>query len=557
MAEGGVGLDPVICDLCEDKPAQFFCRTCDGNMCIDCKNDHKKKKMFLRHDVVKMTLTRKMELDGFGYCNVHPENKYELSCQSCEIPVCTKCISGKHNGHNMKDISTAYLDAKRRISEMMNEVDNYLIPTYRRNIEALESVLFNVKKQSKELEQTVVQRSKSFTDFIHSIEKEVTQKSLVDSARYTDQIAAEKKEIESHLSFLQKLRASLLEQRDAKSMTDLILYTNENSKLAEREIKFQIPSFQPAYFLSDVAFEKTLKILFGLLLPSRLVNQKEPHLVLVKAKKLKEIKTTIESPCGLRVSYQNPDAVWVRGCENRVYKMDMNGVTLATFPTETDFGKPSGMIELENGNILYTDMENKKIRKVAKNLQKMGEINTEWYPIGMCLSLSGHILVCVAQLKASESNESDIGKILRMNCQGNIFQEIQRKSNNENLYIRPICISENVNQDICVSDCTKCSVIVVDRTGLFRFAYGGGFILKNGKEFIPTELDTDKDGNILITDEINNFVHLLDVNGRFLKYILTTEDGISTPRGLKVDDKDRLWLTETDTQRIKVFQYLE
>lgn len=287
MAEGGVGLDPVICELCEDKPAQFFCRTCDGNMCIDCKNDHKKKKMFLRHDVVKMTLTRKLELDGFGYCNVHPENKYELSCQSCEIPVCTKCISGKHNGHNMKDISTAYLDAKRRISEMMNEVDNHLIPTYRRNIEALESVLCNVKKQSKELEQTVVQRSKSLTDFIHLIEKEVTQKSLVDSAKYSDQIAAEKKEIESHLSFLQKLRASLLEQRDAKSMTDLILYTNENSKLAEREIKFQIPSFQPAYFLSDVAFEKTLKILFGLLLPSRLVNQKDPHLVLVKAKKIK------------------------------------------------------------------------------------------------------------------------------------------------------------------------------------------------------------------------------------------------------------------------------
>lgn len=557
MAEGGVGLDPVICDLCEDKPAQFFCRTCDGNMCIDCKNENKKKKMFLRHDVVKMTLTRKMELDGFGYCNVHPENKYELSCQSCEIPVCTKCISGKHNGHNMKDISTAYLDAKRRISEMMNEVDNYLIPTYRRNIEAVESVLCNVKKQSKELEQTVVQRSKSLTDFIHSIEKEVTQKSLVDSARYTDQIAAKKKEIESHLSFLQKLRASLLEQRDAKSMTDLILYTNENSKLAEREIKFQIPSFQPAYFLSDVAFEKTLNILFGLLLPSRLVNQKDPHLVLVKAKKLKEIKTTVILPCGLSVSYQNQAAVWVRGGENRVYKMDMNGTTLATFPTETDFGKPSGLIELEDGNILYTDMENKKIRKVAKNLQKMGEINTEWYPIGMCLSLSGHILVCVSQLKVLETNESDIGKILRMNCQGNIFQEIQRKSNNENLYTRPICVSENVNQDICVSDCTKCSVIVVDRTGIFRFAYEGGFIQNYDRSFGPAELDTDKDGNILISDYGNSLVHLLDIDGRFLQYILTAKDGISKPRGLKVDDDERLWITEIGTQCIKVFQYLD
>lgn len=259
----------------------------------------------------------------------------------------------------------------------------------------------------------------------------------------------------------------------------------------------------------------------------------------------------------MSVSNQNQAAVWVRGCENRVYKMDINGITLATFPTETDFGKPSGLIELEDGNILYTDLENKKIRKVAKNWQKMGEINTEWYPIGMCLSLSGHILVCVAQLKVMETNESDVGKVLRMNCQGNIFQEIQRKNNNENLYTRPICISENVNQDICVSDCFKCSVIVVDRTGRFRFAYGGGFTLKNGNVFIPTELDTDKDGNILITDEINDFVHLLDINGRFLRYILTTEDGISKPRGLKVDDEDRLWLTETNTQRIKVFQYLE
>lgn len=259
----------------------------------------------------------------------------------------------------------------------------------------------------------------------------------------------------------------------------------------------------------------------------------------------------------MSVSYQNQAAVWVRGGENRVYNMDMNGTTLATFATETDFGKPSGLIELEDGNILYTDMENKKIRKVTKNLQKMGEINTEWYPIGMCLSLSGHILVCVSQLKVLETNESDIGKILRMNCQGNIFQEIQRKSNNENLYTRPICVSENVNQDICVSDCTKYSVIVVDRTGIFRFAYEGGFTQNYDRRFGPAELDTDKDGNILISDYENSLVHLLDIDGRFLQYILTAKDGISKPRGLKVDDEDRLWITEIGTQCIKVFQYLD
>lgn len=80
MAEGENCLDLVLCELCEDKPAQFYCRTCDGNMCKECKEDHKRKKMFLRHDVVRLTITGKLELEGFGYCNVHPKSKYELNC---------------------------------------------------------------------------------------------------------------------------------------------------------------------------------------------------------------------------------------------------------------------------------------------------------------------------------------------------------------------------------------------------------------------------------------------------------------------------------------------
>lgn len=49
-------------------------------MCVDCKDDYKRKKMFLCYDVVKMILTRKMEIDGYGYCNVYFESKYELNC---------------------------------------------------------------------------------------------------------------------------------------------------------------------------------------------------------------------------------------------------------------------------------------------------------------------------------------------------------------------------------------------------------------------------------------------------------------------------------------------
>lgn len=556
MAEGGVGLDPVLCDLCEDKPAQLFCRTCDGNMCLDCKDDHKRKKMFLRHDVDKMTLTRKMEVDGYGYCNVHPESKYELCCQACIMPVCTKCIAGEHNGHKMKDMSTAYLEAKRRILEIINEVDCHLIPAYRRNVEDLEALLRDVKIQTRELEQTVVSRSQNLTDFIQSIEKEFLQKICSERTSYGDQINAEKNEIGSHVSYLQTLHASLVGKRDTRSMTDLILFTTNYSQRETNKI-FQIPSFQPASFITHFSYENVLRVLFGLHLPSRMVIQKRKRCIMAKAKEIKNIGATVVFPIGLFVSDQNQGIVWVRGSKATVHKVDMQGNVQATLSTQTKIGRPSGLIETEDGIMFYTDVENKKIRKVAKDLQEENEINTEWYPMGMCISLSGHILVCVAYLSSHESNESDVGKILRMNCQGDIFQEIEKNSDNENLFMRPICISENINQDICVSDCQKKSVIVVDRTGGFRFAYGGNFIKNDDRIFNPTELDTDKDGNILISDEKNNLVHLLDIDGRFLQYILTTKDGISKPRGLKVDDEDRLWLTEIDTQRIKVFQYLD
>lgn len=76
----------------------------------------------------------------------------------------------------MKDISTTYLEAKRRISEIINEVDCHLIPTYKRNMEDLETLLGDVKKQSRELEQTVVKQSQKLKDFIQSIEIELLQR---------------------------------------------------------------------------------------------------------------------------------------------------------------------------------------------------------------------------------------------------------------------------------------------------------------------------------------------------------------------------------------------
>nr|XP_022298503.1 uncharacterized protein LOC111107545 isoform X4 [Crassostrea virginica] len=556
MAEGGICLDAVMCDLCEKEPAQFFCRTCDGNLCNECKEDHKRKKMFLRHDVVKMTLTRKMEMKGFGYCTEHQESKYELSCQACAVPVCTKCIANKHNGHKMTDISSAYLDAKRRISKIIKEIDESLLPKNIRSLDELETVLSDVKRQSRDLEQTVVQRSQSLCSQVQSIEKELLHKICHESTKCNNEITAEKNDIEIHLSSLQELQRTLTEKRDSLSMTELILYMMENLDISERHREFPTISFQPASFLSNVFNDSSLRMLFGLVLPSRVSRQKIKKRIMAKSIVTKRIRTTIKSPIGLFVVV-NHGNVWVRGEDVRVDKINPQGDVVATISTRTQIGRPSGLIEIENGMVWYTDLENKKIRILSNDLKEQDKIDTEWHPIGMCRSQSGHILVCVAFLSLTVTNESDVGKILRMDYEGNIFQEIQKNSKDENLFIRPICITENINQDICVSDCHKDSIVVVDKTGLFRFAYDGGFTKSDGRVFTPTELDHDSDGNIIVCDCYNKLVHLVDINGGIFKHILRESDGISSPRGLKVDSEDKLWITDEDTGCIMVVQYID
>lgn len=157
----------------------------------------------------------------------------------------------------MEKISTAYLKSKDTISEIINEVKDHLIPTHRRSIQDLEAVLCDVKKHTRDLKQTVIHRTKCLADFICSIEKDVLQKIHDDERTYSDQIVAGKKEVESHLSFLQRLQSSLIEEQGNKSMTDPILYIKNKLELAERKKVSKCPIFNQ-HILSAMTHLKNL-----------------------------------------------------------------------------------------------------------------------------------------------------------------------------------------------------------------------------------------------------------------------------------------------------------
>lgn len=119
-------------------------------------------------------------------------------------------------------------------------------------------------------------------------------------------------------------------------------------------------------------------------------------------------------------------------------------------------------------------------------------------------------------------------------------------------YIVDISTTSQINGDICVSDVDKEAVVVVNKSGQYRFSYTGQ---ESGLD--PWGICTDILGHIIVCDNYSEKIHFLDQDGHLLKLLLTDKNGIFPPLSVRVDDKNNLHLGQWDTNIVSVFKYLQ
>ena len=129
-----------------------------------------------------------------------------------------------------------------------------------------------------------------------------------------------------------------------------------------------------------------------------------------------------------------------------------------------------------------------------------------------------------------------------------MLQEIQYDSQCQPLYQWAYYITENVNGDIIVTDSKKKKAIAVDRFWIFQYSYSGG---KNA-----SSAATDSVGHVYLTDFKGDKIHMLDRDGRFLRYIIP-EGGRKAPRPVCMIGDMEMIVGECKTgltKRIKFFE---
>ena len=79
--------------------------------------------------------------------------------------------------------------------------------------------------------------------------------------------------------------------------------------------------------------------------------------------------------------------------------------------------------------------------------------------------------------------------------------------------------------------------------------------------FKPYGLCIDSAGRVLITDFYDYRVHILDRDGRFLRYLMNWKDGLALPVSIDVDGEGHAWVGQRGTLlwmgEIKVVKYLQ
>lgn len=131
-----------------------------------------------------------------------------------------------------------------------------------------------------------------------------------------------------------------------------------------------------------------------------------------------------------------------------------------------------------------------------------------WRHHGVCTTFSWDFLVAIT----SDDNEQT--KVVRYSYFTE-KQSIQFDDKGDPLFssclYNIIFITENRNLDICVSDNTAQSVLVVDLAGKLRFTYSGYPTTK--KSFETVDITTDNQSQTLIADSKNHCIHILNEDG--------------------------------------------
>ncbi|XP_061175598.1 uncharacterized protein LOC133184525 [Saccostrea echinata] len=559
--------DILRCIHCEEKPVERYCTHCKNKFCSKCAEEHVENSSYSHHQIIKYS-SMIYKMNGPQMCLDHPCKEYTMCCKLCRIPVCHECIGEKHAKHTLCSMESMFEECMKKIAVDDMKIKASLKPEIEERLSKLKSIKNDIKKGYCQLRDQAIEQKEAFKKLVDKVFEETIELVDANKKRDIEDIEKYEKEMNEQSSILDEILGFYRSKMIAHP-TELIFYIKDHPEDATFSDLSEILGFTPPVFQKGFLNKDHITWQFGSFLPSVITQsveestekqenqsaepeeyvpsqeeeQQEERKVLPFPKCLFEFEFSVSDM--YFVKYVHSQKFLLSGKQKDIFVVNEGGKRICAIPTSTGIGYPSGLAPTREGGIFYSDNKNKCIRKVSPDNIDNVAFRTNGRPLGICTTRSGDVIVCLQDCPG--------GKVVKYDERGHLKLEITHK-----YLIEPFCVCLNINNDICISDAISQKVIVVDRYNKERFVYEGGYSwLSTFWKFFPCDLATDSLGNILIADRENATIHIIDKDGYFLRYLLTKRDELVWPHGVCIDNKDRLWVADQVSSKIRVFEYLK
>ncbi|XP_078341346.1 uncharacterized protein LOC144627657 [Crassostrea virginica] len=517
-------ISAVECNLCKNS-VSCFCQGCQVNLCYDCIKKHMESDSSIVHSITDY----KHKNDAHTFCDSHSRMECTAYCKTCHVPICLQCVSIGHKSHEISELS----DKIEELFQSITQENDRLQSSRNDLIQVLDHMNQQMSSLSSYYEQKKEEVSARGEKCHRQIDGHVTRlhhEFDILKNKNEAMLQKQKKDFEKNIDEIDKMnrlstRLWNSNSRNVQKMERFKLAIERQNTIKEfTQCAFPI-------FHESTQDENQLQHYIGcieILHESKMSlsgKRFEPDTVSIE--RILEVPLVISVtdtgfPCRTEnnnrlydMAVTDNKKVWMGGYCKKLKLFDLKGNLERTIAT-TWF---SLYICMLNKHVLYTDKTQKTVTMISDSDTLVTMFTTgDWVPYGLTGSASGDLLVCL--LKDNQS------KVVRYSSTGTVIQEIQFDSQCQPLFREAWYITENVNEDIVVTDKKKAQVTAVNKLGIFRYSYQS-----EEDSFAPIKVVNNLVGHVFVTDFNGNKIHMLDRDGQFLRYIIPRE-GIERPRAM-------------------------
>lgn len=574
--------DVQRCEICDFTEVEMYCMSCPRHLCKKCVGIHLSDEPH-KHQIVKYQ-DRKIT-HVLPRCITHSQERCENYCQDCERPVCPSCIaSGEHQRHTLPTIFQIFKTQKERIAVDTEELEQTICPCYENIVQQIESDLNKLENRYKSLDEELDRQGDKWHEEINLIVS--TQKEEIDEMK-KKQLGALNDHLLKMKQLLTEVEESINSNKETLDSFEICMSLSYRSKnTALRGLPPKIHVSVPR-ILSQPIKKEQLSDMFGCITGFSIKTQEHGYSpktrsgspvsanehvhvseedATVKKELVLEPETASITETGLRdlesVACQNDDEIWIAGCGS---SLKLVKTSLPSYISRLSFGAVGSSVVREvktnqgekfvavtkTGELIYCDGSTsvKIIRddSVEELIKQHG-----WKLVNICTTVFDDLLVAMV------NDDRRQAKVVRFTASSEVKQTIEFDDEHKPLYSSDKItitkyITENQNQDICVSDCGASAVVVTKKDGKLKFRYTGRTIPQKDLKFEPMGVATDSQCHILVADSTNDCIHILDINGQFLGYLSNI---CCSPAGLALDAADNLYVAEKFSGKVKKIRYL-